>query len=319
MKKLLKILSLFLCAAVLFCSFQAAAQENDIFNYYEFTSFSELEETFVKKDSVLYNQIKDDDAAGKFVGERKNFKTFFDNVSSGKSKLLMPLYNNAAPELHTEDGCQIYMFSNREMDIPWIWYYCNFDGFYTVLTVGMADVLGEEQTKGLVTYKDYCKKFMPDEPTADTPKAKYKGKYTSITEKTLTLADGTKVEATVYRADKDVTDYWRSTYKFVYKGRICTLFNVYYSGIDSATPEFWKTISFKDAEPIKDVKIESPAEKKEEKKDETTTTPPKNSTLKIVLWSVGGAVVILGAVFGIIIYKKRKKKSGDNNGEESKG
>ncbi|MBQ0083807.1 MAG: hypothetical protein KBS52_03465 [Clostridiales bacterium] len=315
--KAVKIICLAMCFIFAFCPIFTLAAETDSYYIYDFNSYEDLDLGFTDATGEAFKTIANDAAIGGKGESDVYFRLMREGFSLGTLKFQTPMYKKEEAPLQTDDGCAIAVLSNKWFNVPWIWYYCDFEGFYTIVQTGFTDLLEKSKTEGLITYEDYCKKLNPAEPTAATPKEQYKEEYDSITRQKLTLGDGTQVEATVYKYNKKTLGFSRTAYKFIYKGRIYSILNMYGMDNDKFTDDVWKSFSVKEVQPsaVKWESDESSSDTEENSSsDVSSASEPFLSTntkkAVAIIVTVFAVLLIGGAVF-VAIQSRKNKKSGE--------
>ena len=167
----------------------------------------------------------------------KQYLTFKKAMESGKVPLMIPAFNGTPAEIKgAADWQNIMIFTNELYNLPWIWYYCNYNGRCIVVGISYLDYLSQ---LGIIVPQNVNSFVESIEKNTPNPsnKEKYLDIYNDIYYGTLTTANG-EVKTAVYDFKEG-----RTHYRFITNGCILSVWD--YSG-EKIEDEFWKKFTLKE-------------------------------------------------------------------------
>ena len=193
---------------------------------YNFNTYSALKNALRNENSQLYNDY--DESLG------ETYKDFLDSFSKGGEELKVPMIFGSRAVLKGKTDMQkIALFSSELYNLPWIWYYCDYNG--SCVVVCMAP-LGHLREYGLNTSGDID--YLIDMIAPNSPRPQNKDDFAEsiddIALETLQLESG-EVDAYVIKYKE-----WRTHYRFVYEDCLFCVWD--YSG-EELDSDFWNAFS----------------------------------------------------------------------------
>lgn len=166
----------------------------------------------------------------------KQFKAFKQSMENASAPMLIPMIDGVPAEIKgTCEWQKIYVFTDEQYNLPWIWYYCNYNGRCVVVGISYLDYLSEI---GIAIPKD-IKTFMQGiGSTFPNPENKDKySNYNDIYYDTLTTADG-NTDAVFYDFKEG-----RTHYRFITEGCLLSVWD-YNNG--TLGEDFWSEFSLEE-------------------------------------------------------------------------
>ena len=160
-------------------------------------------------------------------GYGKRYTAMLDGFRSGTLVLSVPHSGGEPCRLtgHAE-WQKITLLTDETFNLPWIWYYCDFDGKPIVVSVSYTAVLDPSLTEGCTTFRELAQRLNPESAKRDS---------------TVTVTFmGEPVEASVF-ARKDSRTY----YRLLWNGMILSVWG--YEADTVPDEAFWTSFSL---EPI---------------------------------------------------------------------
>ena len=166
----------------------------------------------------------------------KQFKAFKQSMENASAPMLIPMLYGVPAEIKgTCEWQKIYVFTDEQYNLSWIWYYCNYNGRCVVVGISYLDYLSEI---GIAIPKD-IKTFMQGiGSTFPNPENKDKySNYNDIYYDTLTTADG-NTDAVIYDFKEE-----RTHYRFITDGCLLSVWD-YNNG--TLGEDFWSEFSLEE-------------------------------------------------------------------------
>ena len=181
---------------------------------YSFDDYQEL------RQALKSGQLRKD---AEEYGYGARYEALLDGFRNGEIALLIPhCHGEPCPLEGHAEWQKITLFTSEYFTLPWIWYYCDFDGKPIVVSVSYTDVLDPSLTEGCATFAELAARLAPD--------------YAKPTKTETVTFMGKPVEAAVYTV-KDGRTY----YRFLWDDMMVSVWG--YDEITVPDNDFWASFS----------------------------------------------------------------------------
>lgn len=187
----------------------------------------------------LYDFLRTPGAEGTEVYS-KQFTAFKTAMENGDAPLLIPYFNGDPTEIKGSAEWQnITVFTSELYKLPWIWYYCNYDGRCVVVGISYLDYLSQLGIEAPQSISNFMEGLGSNAPNPDN-KEKYSENYNDIYYDSCVLANG-PVETVVYDCKNG-----RMQYQFITNDCIVSVWD--YEGGEIGK-NFWNDFSLQEYTP----------------------------------------------------------------------
>ena len=196
-------------------------EEPPTYETFFYENYLGLFRTLCDKDSAEHAEMAELCAA---VDIGPYFRSYAESLADGTARILAPTVDGSIFELTNEREEPIVVFTKEKFNLPWIWYFCSLEGNEIVIEVCDLNAVLPEALLYAQSYSEVSKLLAPKYATADTDPKEYADTFVSVEEREITLNNGEKVMATVFRYKQEVYP-GRVCYRFLTNGVIVSAWN----------------------------------------------------------------------------------------------
>ncbi|MBQ7604790.1 MAG: hypothetical protein IJU75_07510 [Clostridia bacterium] len=179
-----------------------------------FNGYADFRDSITDKNSEKHIKIQQYVENGHYNEEgwegyiNGHFVRLFEGLSNGDLKFKKPAIDGIPMTVGVDVYWNISVLTEELFGLPWIWYYCDFNGKTVVVGISYLDLVPDAFTDEM-TIEETIKKLKPNFPLPDNADD-FRNSYTSIQNSEFQI-NGTKTDALVYE-----NTYGRTYYRFIY-------------------------------------------------------------------------------------------------------
>ncbi len=194
---------------------------------YRFITYSELYDALYTTDAPVFLELHADMDLPSY-GEVYN-RTLSDFFAR-KLDLLIPLHEGTPLPISDHIEWQrVTLFTNEQYHLPWIWYYCEYEGETVVISLSYLDPLQNKTISDAQTFTDALRLLAPTASPGEST--------------TITMAHGTTVPVNIFS-----TATKRTYYRFLYHDCLVSVWA--YDNTYSIPKSFWQGFSLQPFHPV---------------------------------------------------------------------
>ena len=215
-------------------------QPNNVVEY-SFKSYKDLYDAMSDSDASSYKILHDAENLSRFnENGQESFVRMIELLDSKRIKLMIPEINESPMKISNDVEWQsITVFSCELHNLPWIWYYCDYQGHRVVIGMTYTDIIDKPGVNECRKYDELLDVIAPEFPNPNTDLSTSES-YSYIDEIELIINGGEMIPAVVYRF---AGEGGRTHYRFLYGNCILSVWS--YDGKYKLTEEFFESFSLK--------------------------------------------------------------------------